>query len=256
MPAPFLQRSTLLVLSAVALTFLGVSFISRSSDLPLHLREFSQAVLSKGTHHPNTNAMTSSWTSPLSGFLDRADPYRRSHTDFKPPRSALLLAVLRNAPVEPEGFTLAVFSADSEGDNSKKHYAVDQLGRVKVLQEGDVETLKGLLKSVQELPVTEAFRNTWVVKQERTSQAIDRVLVPKSVLPEDPKRSYEEEYLETSVQGFDYEKRALKRPVDGLEELPQSLWEVTGALLESRGGEGEEQGDVLAYVRSVLGNVF
>ncbi|KAJ3534034.1 hypothetical protein NMY22_g7093 [Coprinellus aureogranulatus] len=229
MPTPFLKRPVLLLLSVVAIVLLGSALISSNQ---VSFNEFTKAVLSKSKYIPST--MTSSWTSPLSGFLDRADSYRRSPTDFQPPRSALELAVLRNAPVDPEGFTLAVFSADSKDDDSKQHYAVDKFGRVKVLQEGDVGTLKKLLKNVQELPRTENYRNTWVLKQDRTSQPIDRILIPKSTLSDEPKSRYDEEYEETSVQGFDYQKKELKRPVEGLEELPKSLWEVTGAVLEAR----------------------
>ncbi|KAJ2915673.1 hypothetical protein MD484_g4764, partial [Candolleomyces efflorescens] len=199
---------------------------------------------------------TTSWTSPLSGFLDRADPYRRSTTEFKPPRSALQLAVLRNAPAEPEGFTLAVFSSDGHTPDGEKRFAVDNHGIVHVLQEADVNTFQSLVGTVQELPATDAFRNTWVLKYQRTSQPIERILVPKATLPATPAASYEDEFAETSVQAFNYEERQLRKPVHGVEVLPQSLWELTGSVLEARKVEGSEDPEVLSYVRGLLGNVF
>lgn len=261
MPQPILRRSALLLIAGAFLTFTTFSYFSDSQSLN-SFATLTQAWISEArciTHRGDrceTMTTTTAWTSPLSGFLDRADPYRRSTSDFQPSRSALQLAVLRNAPADPEGFTLAVFSSDGHTPDGEKRFAVDNHGVIHVLQDQDVNTLQSLVSSVLELPATAAFRNTWVLRHQRTSQPIDRILVPKTTLSATPVANYEEEFAETSVQAFNYEERQLRDPVQGLEVLPDSLWELTGSVLEARKVEGSEDPAVLSYVRGLLGNVF
>ncbi|CAA7269397.1 unnamed protein product [Cyclocybe aegerita] len=180
------------------------------------------------------------WSSPYSAYLQRADP----QPDFTPTRSALQLAVLRNSPVEPEGFTLALFSPLT---------AIDAKGHVYTLQQGDYEGILAIAERVKLLPNTGGFRNTWRVLHDTTSKPIDRVLSPKTALGDAPSsEGYEAEYVETSVYGFDKTRRQLKEPVDEYTELPDELWELTGLAWEARETSGERDELALQKVRAVL----
>jgi len=244
------QRSLALVWASVALFVATFAWFILPPHSLSTIHQFSKTIM------PGSKASTDHWDSPLSGFLQRADPYPGSNREFRPARSSLKLAVLRNAPVEPEGFTLAVFSSGaSDDDLTQPYYAVDARGIVRVLKQADVDILKQLLVGVRRLPLSDNFRNTWRLKQETTSQPIDRILIPRVVLGERPADDYENEYDEVGVQGFDYRVRELKEAVEDIQTLPQELWELTGAVLEARHGD-QEDGGVLSYVRRLLGNVF
>ncbi|RDB24445.1 hypothetical protein Hypma_008412 [Hypsizygus marmoreus] len=199
-----------------------------------------------------------SWSSPFSSWHSRAllTPFPNPHA-FTPTKSALLLAVLLNAPVENEGVTLTLFSQPKPDDPSiSETVAVDALGRVLIVTPKDSAGILSLARSTLSLPQTGGFRNTWVIKQDRTSQPIDRLFIPgqsaKGLL-DDPD--------EISVQGFSKEKRELKRPVDGITELPKDLWELTGLVLEARsdagsGSDGRRDELVLGKVRDVVRGLF
>ncbi|TFK38864.1 hypothetical protein BDQ12DRAFT_682630 [Crucibulum laeve] len=182
------------------------------------------------------------WSSPYSGWHTRATAHPNPHA-FTPTREALKLAVLRNAQVEQEGFTLALFT----GDKGEERVAVDFRGKVLLPTQADFDGILELAQRTLALPKTENFRNTWVVAQPRTGQPIERILVPAS---------YGGEFKETSVQGFDKSKVALKEPVEGITDLPDVLWELTGLALEARDGDGEKDDVVLDRVRGILRNVF
>ncbi|KNZ76645.1 hypothetical protein J132_09390 [Termitomyces sp. J132] len=57
-----------------------------------------------------------------------------------------------------------------------------------------------------------------------------------------------------SIQGFTKESRTLQRPVQGIEELPEILWELVGLVLEARGGTSKDE--ILSKVRDVVGSLF
>jgi hypothetical protein len=212
--------------------------------------------------YPTTHRMT--WSSQYEGWHSRA--LSNPHPDpssFTPSRSSLRFAVLRNAPVEPEGISLAFFNPPSSGSISDEGlYAVDAQGRALIVSPTDARGILDLATRVSELPETGAFRNTWVISQDRTSQPIDRLFVPKSSSYSSESGLLDAGYQEVSVQGFSKEKRELKTPVDGIEELPESLWELTGLVLEARTDAGNtpdderRNGEVLGKVRDVLGGLF
>lgn len=183
--------------------------------------------------------MSTLWSSPHAHWLSRSAPHPDPHS-FTPTLPTVLLAVLRNAPTDPEGFTLAIFDSPSQ-----QLTVVDASGHVRLIERShtDAQALLDLASSTAELPDTGTWRNTWVVKQERTSQPIDRIFALK-----------EGTLKETSVQGFDKTKRTLRDPVGDVEELPAVLWELTGLVLEGREGyvKGEEDQVVLGKVRKVL----
>ncbi|KXN85406.1 hypothetical protein AN958_11378 [Leucoagaricus sp. SymC.cos] len=179
-------------------------------------------------------------TSPA-GWRARAASYQDS---FTPERSALRLAVLRNAPVDHEGFTLALF--DSPGN-----IAVDAAGRVLSVQDSDFDSLIALAEQTKSLPSTGTFRNTWVIAQPITSRPIERVLVPVEG-SEDGSG-----YKQTSVQGYDGVQTLLKKPVGEYEHLPSTLHELIGSVLEAREGEEGNKDDLMINrVKAILGNVF
>ncbi|KAJ7484687.1 hypothetical protein FB451DRAFT_1028846 [Mycena latifolia] len=179
----------------------------------------------------------SSWASRYEDWHSRTEAHP-SPAAFTPTRAALSLAVLRNSPVEPEGFTLALF--DDEDDK----VAVDAMGRVLLVSAADYAGVIELAQRVAtELPDTGRFRNTWVIKHAATSQPIDRLLVV-----------VDGQLKETSVQGFVKGKTELKTPVGDIGELPDVLSEVVGLVLEGRTGHARGSGDseMVQKVKDIL----
>ncbi|XP_006460608.1 hypothetical protein AGABI2DRAFT_192262 [Agaricus bisporus var. bisporus H97] len=181
--------------------------------------------------------------SSLTGWHSRATPYP---DNFTPTRSTLKLAVLRNSPVEPEGFTLALFSTPAK-------IAVDAAGKVLTVRDDDFSNLLALAGSLKDLPDANNFRNTWVVAQPMTSRPIDRILVP--VDPEDGSGN-RPGYKETSVQGHDGVKTELRRPVGDMQDLPPSLMNLVSSVLEAREKDGDRDVGTINRVKAVLGDVF
>ncbi|KAI0093596.1 hypothetical protein BDY19DRAFT_881625 [Irpex rosettiformis] len=172
----------------------------------------------------------------LTGWHTRTTPYPSPAT-FTPTRASLAFAVLRNAQADPEGFTLALFSPD---------LAVDARGKVLLLQKTDWDGLVGLAGETVDLPKTGKFWNAWKVRQERTSQPIDRLLVATSESGE---------LVETSVQGWEKGKTELSEPVGEIAQLPPVLDELVGLVREGREGyvKGEEDKIVIGKIKDVLG---
>lgn len=195
--------------------------------------------LTKGMSQP-------AWSSAYSGYLQRAAPYSNPHA-YAPQRTALKLAVLRNSPIEPEGFSLAIFS---------DRVAVDRKGNVFTLAERDFEGILQLAHKVAALPQTGEFRNQWRVSHPMTGRPIDRILSPRTELSAQPAERYTAEFVETSVYGFDKHRVLLKEPVQNHRDLPSTVWELTGLVGEAREAGGQDDEVVLERVRSVLGNVF
>lgn len=174
------------------------------------------------------------WHSDLAGWHARAHPYP-SPADFTPSRDNLAFAVLRSEQAAPAGFSLALFTPD---------VAVDASGSVLGLADTDFAGLVSLAQQTLDLPETGTFRNTWRVKQSRTSQPIERLLVPAAGGA----------LHETCVQGFEKDKRELTAPIQDSTELPEVLWELFGLVEESRNGykRGEEDKDMISKVKETL----
>ncbi|PFH53328.1 hypothetical protein AMATHDRAFT_55207 [Amanita thiersii Skay4041] len=192
-------------------------------------------------------------TSPLAGWHARglAHLYPNPHS-FEPRRDALKFALLRNNPVEPEGFSLAVF----ERGHDSAYVVVDALGRVMLLpsSSSDVNGLLALGRQTVDLPSTGEFRNTWFIAQPTTSQSIDRFLF---VSP-----GAQDGVVETSVSGYSSTLTELRDPVNGYTRLPGVLQELFGVLLEARVGYQERRGGgdgdqtVLRKVRRALDDLL
>ncbi|KAF8987430.1 hypothetical protein BDQ17DRAFT_1289243 [Cyathus striatus] len=183
-------------------------------------------------------------TISLSKYLLRSHPLPPS-TPLA--RQDLKLAVLRNAPVETEGFTLTLFVPD---------VAVSHNGTIHKLMQDDFNRILNLASQISTLPTTDRFFNTWVIDQPRTSRPIDRILVPLGTLDPKPKETYAEEYREVSVQGYEKGRIALKENVEGYTELPGVLQDLMAAVLEAQEGESEKDDEVITRVKELLGNVF
>ncbi|KAJ3510631.1 hypothetical protein NLJ89_g4560 [Agrocybe chaxingu] len=169
-----------------------------------------------------------------------------SQTQWSSPYSAS--RSFETPPVEPEGFTLALFSPLT---------AVDAKGNAYTLQQGDYEGILAIAERVKLLPNTGGFRNTWRVLHVTTSKPIDRILSPKTALGDGPSsEGYEAEYIETGVYGFDKTRRQLKEPVDEYKELPDELWELTGLAWEARETSGERDELALQKVRAVFADAL
>lgn len=179
-------------------------------------------------------------TSPA-GWHSRAVSYPH---EFTPEKAALRLAVLRNAPAEPDGFTLALFDSPAK-------IAVDAAGKVLELTEGDFNHLIPLAEHTKDLPSTETFRNTWVVAQPITSRPIDRILLPVDGIGDGLG------YKETSIRGFDDVNTKLRTPVGEYQDLPPLLQDLVKLALEAREpGDGDRDDGMINQVRGILGNVF
>ncbi|KAF9458497.1 hypothetical protein BDZ94DRAFT_1313192 [Collybia nuda] len=196
------------------------------------------------------------WSSPFAAWHSRAleTPLPNPH-EFTPTASSLLLAVLLNSQGENEGMTLALFSKPGPDGGV---VAVDTLGRVLHVPTKDSSGILGLSKDVLALPDTGAFRNTWVIKHDRTSQPIDRIFIPSRLASEGDLKTLAH-MKQVSVQGFSKVTRELKEGVEGSTELPDKLWELAGLVREARedGWEPERRdGVVLGRVREVLSGLF
>ncbi|KAM5533267.1 hypothetical protein V8D89_013044 [Ganoderma adspersum] len=158
--------------------------------------------------------------------------------DFTPTKEVLIFAVLLNAPVDPEGFTMALFQPD---------VAVDARGRVLQLQRQDFAALAALAQEASRLPDTGSFMNTWRVSHARTSQKIDRLFA---------KTPGSGDIRETSVQGWDPEKTQLQDAVGGNQALPPVLQELFGYIQEGRTGfvRGEENKELISQVKALVDN--
>ncbi|KAJ7490757.1 hypothetical protein FB451DRAFT_1552379 [Mycena latifolia] len=149
------------------------------SKFPLQWLLLDQVYLHLAGHYEGWHSRTKAYPSPAA---------------FTPATAALSLVVLRNSPVEPKGFTLALF------DGADDKVTVDAMGRVLLVVDADYAGIVELARRVAtELPDAGGFRN--YVK-------------------------------ETCVQGFVKGKTELKEPVRGLLELPDVLSEVVGLVLE------------------------
>lgn len=181
---------------------------------------------------PQGSASTTKWSSKYEGWHSRAILHPSPDT-FTPTRSELEFAVLRSTPVEPEGFTLAIFRQGKIG--------VDAMGRVLTLNDEDYAGLEKLAMKTLDLPLTGEYKNTWIIKHPITDRPIDILLVGAQL-------------KETRIQGFSKDMKELKRPTGNTTELSSVLGEFAGLVLEAREGyrRGEADASVIQKVKDVL----
>ena len=174
-----------------------------------------------------------SWASKYSGWHTRAKAHPSPNT-FSPSRDTLAFAVSRTL-FRGGGLSLALFTPN---------IAVDASGRVLEVDHSDFAGLKALAHKALELPKSDDSQNLWTVKQKRTDEPIDKLLVPEGSV----------ELKSVSVSGYDKKHRELAEPVAGFSELPDVLWELFGLVEEAEKGHGEkEDKEVIEKVIAVLG---
>lgn len=133
------------------------------------------------------------------------------------------------------------------------------MGSVLILSQEDFGGLVHLGERVKnEIPETGTFWNTWRLDHSRTSQPIDRLLIPSS--DDSPyTSSIGEGDLKNiaSVQGYEKGLRKLTETTAGFDELPEVLENAIGLTGEGRDGwiKGGEDKEVLKSVRAIMGNV-
>ncbi|KAG8801042.1 hypothetical protein FRC17_006745 [Serendipita sp. 399] len=153
-------------------------------------------------------------TSSGKGWHARAVEHERSAaTSFELKKEDLVLTVLLNSQVEPEGFTLALF---------KPLHAVDASGRQLTLSKADFDAFHEHIEEVKKLPATGEFGGQWRVKHERTGFPIDRVLIPG--------------HEEVSVYGWSKDVDTLESETQGVDKLPAPLQQLIGLAKEARDG--------------------
>ncbi|KAH8106729.1 hypothetical protein BXZ70DRAFT_1074520 [Cristinia sonorae] len=214
--------------------------------VPLTTALTSLLILYFHLHSPTSPSMS---PSSLKDWYTRTIPHPSTSTStpFTPTLPTLTLLVTHSSQSDPSGFTLALF---------KPNIAVDARGRVLLLtRPSDFEGLSSLASHTVEggkVPETGMYLNAWRVKQMRTEQPFERLYVP---VPEEGLKK--KKVKVTSVQGFDGKQRELREPVEGLTELPDVLWDLTGLVLEARSGfvKGEEDEHVIAKVLALLDEV-
>jgi hypothetical protein len=173
----------------------------------------------------------------------------RSPEEFVPDINHLSFTLLSNTPVEPEGFTLAVFKPtlpDSSKPNSDDSTIVDALGRVLYIPQDTYTYLNHLASEISAtLPETGTFRNTWRIKHPTTSRPIDRLLF----------KSDTDGLKETSVQGFSADKTELVSPVGKYTHLPKIMRQFFGLALEAREdySAGNADKEMIGKVKKALG---
>ncbi|THU88063.1 hypothetical protein K435DRAFT_782196 [Dendrothele bispora CBS 962.96] len=227
-----LSRRTVLFISLVSIGLFFYNF-GPSSTVEYHSITSSLSSLASFITSMSTSSSLSGWHART-----LQTPYSAANA-FEPKLDSLTFAVLHSTPVEPEGFTMALFKGTSTSDDA---VAVDALGRVLLVSEKDAAGLTELAKSVNTLPKAGGFRNTWRIKQQTTSQPISRLLIKDG-----------NNLQETSVQGFATGKKELKTAVGDVTELPDALYDFVGLVLEARDGyEIGSAGAVVEQVQNVL----
>lgn len=156
--------------------------------------------------------------SPAQGWHVRANVHP-SGSEYEPTRSNLILVLQRLTKVEPEGFTLSLFSPD---------VAIDSNGRVLQLSSEDwsaLEALAAKARDPERVPATGSYRNRWRVKQQRTDLPIDQFWLAKDATgPLHP----------VGVYGYVDGTTALSTPVGDIAELPEDLHALLKLTLEGR----------------------
>jgi len=155
-------------------------------------------------------------------------------TDFNPKQSDLVLSVLVNSQVEPDGFTLSLLHPN---------LAVDASGKLLVLSAADFAAFEAQVHAVTaHVEPTGEFMGQWRVKQARTGYPIDRVLIPGDA--------------ERAVYGWAKSNVELKLEGEtkGRTTLPKELQVLVGWAKEARDGyvRGHKDDTVISKVRALI----
>ncbi|KAG8742509.1 hypothetical protein FRC10_001343 [Ceratobasidium sp. 414] len=189
-----------------------------------------------------------------SGWHSRAMPHPDGAA-YDVQKGNVIFGMTRNAPVESNGFSVALF---------KPNVAIDAMGRVYVLNSEDFSALASLASEAANLPDTGSFRNQWRqvalpcalvlvrlifestrVKHDRTDYPIDQLFVATS------------KGLHTiGIYGHDGQTTTLEYPVGEITNLPAPLNSIVTLAKEGRNGfeRGTENTEVVSKVKAALRN--
>jgi hypothetical protein len=147
-----------------------------------------------------------------------------------------------NAPADPDGFTLALFSPN---------VAIDARGRVLEVAHDDWVGIVALAAQAAGLPLPDSSNHCWRIEQRRTSWPIDKLWLP---LRADNGRV---EWRDPSVYGYEKGKLRLSQPVGDRADLPEELHALIGLLREGRDEykKGMEDAAMIAKVKDVIGEL-
>jgi len=178
--------------------------------------------------------------------------YARTHPappNWQAKESDLAFAVIYDGPgpEDDNPLTLAVFGKDS-GDK----IAVDAMGSVLTLKQDDFDKFVALAEKTTkpDFPQSGGWRNTWSIFHQRTSQPIERLVVPVPYgeLP----------YKETAVQGYSPDQKKLQERIGKMidAELPDVLFELFGLITHARRefNRDERDEETLSRVVSTIKN--
>jgi hypothetical protein len=191
--------------------------------------------------NPFASKMSSSWRD-----------YAKIHpapSSWEPKESDLAFAVIRDGPGPQDDtpLTLAVF-----GKESSDKVAVDAMGAVLTLKQDDFDKFITLAEKTTkpDFPQADSWRNTWSIFQQRTSQPIDRLIVP---VPDG-----EKPYKETAVQGYSANQKKLQEGIGKMidAEIPDNLHELFGLIAPARSDfdRSKRDAETLSRVVSVIKN--
>jgi len=176
---------------------------------------------------------TDSWYSPLlkakmsynsaTGWRERAT----TGEQFKPTAESLEFAVRHATPVDPDGFTVALF---------KPNRAVDAQGRALTLEQADFDALVSVASAVAALPQT--FQ--WRVYSDRTSRPIDYITLKDG----DAQRS-------VGVYNWNEQTRTLEQSTEGFTDLPDPIQNILKLASEAAQDGRPERGSDPGLVREV-----
>jgi hypothetical protein len=211
------RRGILFVFLTFALVFFYLGPVTDTSAISNTLSIFWTKV--KGLAGCNTASMshyhhTTHTTASAEGW--HAHATRVSSANFAPKASDVILTVLYNSQVEPEGFTMSLV---------RPNLAVEASGQVLALRASDFAAFEAQVRAVsQHVEPTGAFMGQWRVKQARTGYPIDRVLIPGDA--------------ERAVYGWTKSdaELELEEETKGRSTLPKELQVLVGWAREAREG--------------------
>ena len=170
--------------------------------------------------------------------------------NFKPTYDSLLFAALVNAPLDPRGVTLTLYSqSPSNATIPSDIVAVDSIGRILLVPPEDGAGIMTLARTSLEMSSVNGQSNRWFVKPLTSCTTLDLLWI----LPHNFTPGLERRLKSVEVDGFSQLRRELEKPQNGVYELPDPLWELIGLVNEAGGGNYEERDElILANVRKVV----
>ncbi|KAF8073397.1 hypothetical protein FPV67DRAFT_743164 [Lyophyllum atratum] len=183
------------------------------------------------------------WSSPFASWYNRSllTPLADPHA-FNPTQDKLLFLAYYIAMMG-EGTTLALFSPErlDSGRPLSHSISIDGHGRVLVVPANDTAGIMALVEKATALPRTSILGSGWSVKHDVTCMPNDILYIPaRRSLPtvttaNTSKQERSAPFMGTTinVHAFRIHEKALQYPHQGFTELPDTLWELFGLIMEA-----------------------